>query len=234
MTVMMSGCAKYQASSLSQALNGAQGASVDTPQAAYAKLNLTGAPAAGRYAGLQVLGLDKLNKQLLVSLPILGNAYLDNNPLSAALSRFAGVKLNLKNQEATDSSGSSTGTLLTLQIPLSLVTKGLVTSNPAKLPNGKALPGVTSGQLPSESVAISTLSNIKANVYVGKNVVGIFVGASIDPLFDYQASITSPDQSQNWGTLYQLKASTFGGTDGGFFILVSLPDSVGTLIDTNL
>jgi hypothetical protein len=72
----------------------------------------------------------------------------------------------------------SNGTLMQVSISLKdIVDGGLDKLDPAKLPGGRNLPGVTSGSLPAVAFSIEKFNNM--SLYVGKDVFGIFIPAAI-------------------------------------------------------
>ena len=72
----------------------------------------------------------------------------------------------------------SAGTLMQVSISLKdIVEGGLEGLPPQKLPGGRPLPGVTSGALPAVAFSIEKFNNV--SLYVGKDVFGIFLPASL-------------------------------------------------------
>ena len=72
----------------------------------------------------------------------------------------------------------SNGTLMQVSISLKdIVDGGLDQLDPQKLPGGRNLPGVASGSLPAVAFSIEKFHNM--SLYVGKDVFGIFLPASV-------------------------------------------------------
>lgn len=72
----------------------------------------------------------------------------------------------------------SSGTLMQVSISLKdIVDGGLDQLDPQKLPGGRNLPGVASGSLPAVAFSIEKFHNM--SLYVGKDVFGIFLPASV-------------------------------------------------------
>ena len=70
------------------------------------------------------------------------------------------------------------GTLMTISISLQdLVGGGLDQLDPQKLPGGRNLPGVSTGSLPAVAFSIEKFNNM--SFYLGKDVFGIFVPATV-------------------------------------------------------
>ena len=73
---------------------------------------------------------------------------------------------------------NSNGTLMQVSVSLKdIVGGGLDKLDPAKLPGGRNLPGVSSGSLPAVAFSIEKFNNM--TLYVGKDVFGIFIPAAI-------------------------------------------------------
>lgn len=72
----------------------------------------------------------------------------------------------------------SNGTLMQISVSLKdIVEGGLDQLDPQKLPGGRNLPGVASGSLPAVAFSIEKFHNM--SLYLGKDVFGVFVPASI-------------------------------------------------------
>lgn len=72
----------------------------------------------------------------------------------------------------------SNGTLMSISISLKDIVEGnLDQLDPQKLPGGRNLPGVAGGSLPAVAFSIEKFHNM--SFYLGKNVFGIFVPATV-------------------------------------------------------
>lgn len=72
----------------------------------------------------------------------------------------------------------SNGTLMSVSVSLDdLLDDDLLGLDPQRLPGGRALPGVINGQLPAVAFSIENFNNM--SVYLGPEVFGIFVPASL-------------------------------------------------------
>lgn len=72
----------------------------------------------------------------------------------------------------------SNGTLMSISVSLKdIVDGGLDKLDPQKLPGGRNLPGVSGGSLPAVAFSIEKFHNM--SFYLGKNVFGIFVPATV-------------------------------------------------------
>lgn len=72
----------------------------------------------------------------------------------------------------------SSGTLMSISVSLKdVIDGGLDKLDPQKLPGGRNLPGVASGALPAVAFSIEKFHNM--SFYLGKDVFGIFVPATV-------------------------------------------------------
>jgi hypothetical protein len=72
----------------------------------------------------------------------------------------------------------SNGTLMSVSVSLDdLLDDDLLGLDPQRLPGGRALPGVINGQLPAVAFSLENFNNM--SVYLGPDVFGIFVPASL-------------------------------------------------------
>jgi hypothetical protein len=180
------------------------------------KLSMNGQVSAGRFASVQVISIDKVTKELVLSLPMPANPYLDGAMIDVPLVQLPGAHIHL---DAIAGGGSA----LSLRVPLASILKGVAIGNPQSLPNGDPLPAVASGQLPSAAVSLSNVAgkNINATIYL-----------AVSTLVSLSIPIKSEDKTQTWGYLTSVPAKT--GQDGGFFISIHIPDAIARVIDNNL
>jgi hypothetical protein len=227
-SAFQSGNAGVAASSLS----GGNTVSGTTPAPApgstdWQKLSMNGKLSTGRFSGMQVVTIDKVTKELVLSLPMPANPYLDGVMVDFPLAQLPGAHVHL---DALPSGGSA----LSLRVPLAALLKGVAIGDPARLPNGDPLPAIPSGQMPSAAVSLSNIAgkNINATIYMAVATIGIFVNTPFNPLFSLSVPIRSEDKTQTWGYLTLVPAKT--GHDGGFFISVQIPNDIAIIIDNNL
>jgi hypothetical protein len=191
-----------------------------------AKTIYTGSINEGLFAGVQVVSLDLAKKELMLTLPMPLNGYIDGSKVDVMLKDIPGARLTLEQLPR----GSSA---LVLRIPLTHVLKGVDFLPPSKLPNGDRLPQVPDGELPALAVQISQIKDIKATVYLGRTVVGIFINTPFDPYIGLTLPITNEDRSTTWGYFSTIPAKQ-GAADGGFFISFALPSDLARAIDDML
>ncbi len=76
----------------------------------------------------------------------------------------------------------SGGTLMSVNVSLkdvfAHIDGGLTLLEPQKLPGGRPLPGVLSGQLPAVAFSIEKFKNM--SIYLGPKVFGVFIPVSVD------------------------------------------------------
>ena len=180
----------------------------------------------GLFAGVQVVSLDLNTKELKLTLPMPLNGYIDGSKIDVMLKDIQGARLTLEQLPR----GSSA---LVLRIPLTHVLKGVDFLPPSKLPNGDRLPQVPDGELPALAVQLTQIKDIKATVYLGRTVVGIFVNTPFDPYIGLTLPVTNADRSTTWGYFSTIPAKQ-GVADGGFFISFALPADLARAIDDML
>ena len=169
-----------------------------------------------------VLEIDKVNKLLIVHLPISANPFLDGLQLTSPISEIPGAILIV----GPNAAGK---TEVTLKVPLSYVLRGVDILPSTKLPNGDDLPAVADGELPSVAVQLSKLGNINATVYLAPSVVGLYVNSPINPYLQLTFPIRNKAKTKTWGYFSTVPAK--GNFQGGFFISIALPDDLARLID---
>lgn len=176
---------------------------------------------------VQVLSLDTVNKDLLLSLPI-PLASLDGIGITTPLNEPPGATLGLQPLPASAGNGSA----LVLTIPLADIVKGgLSLPSATTLPNGMPIPNVPGGALPSFAAQLPGTSGVKATIYLSTNTVGIFIAASSLPL-EISLPITAPSGGQTWGYVYSIPV--YNKAQGGYFIVVQLPANIASSIAGNL
>ncbi len=188
-----------------------------TPDA-YQMLQYKGLISGGNNDGTLVVDIDKANGAILLILPLQINPYIDS--VEGEIPDLPGVKF----MTYKDDKGVS---YFAVSVPLRYIRKGASFLNPARLPNGDALPQIASGELPSLAVAIPGKKNVKFNFYIGVNVVGVYVSSPYDPYIALHFPIRKG--LETIGYFHTVPAKS--GFDGGFFLNTQMPDSVAAIID---
>jgi hypothetical protein len=122
---------------------------------------------------VQVLSLDAVKGELLISLP-LGKSISVNLP-EMPIEKLPGARVY--------SSTSSDGTkYIVMAIPLKYVLRNVTTIPAGRLPNGDALPNMPAGELPTIAFSVANSSKVKIHLFVGMDAVAIFVDISLNTL----------------------------------------------------
>lgn len=186
---------------------------------AYDKLQYKGYASGGPNDGTLVVDIDKASESLLVILPLQVNPYIEG--AEGSVPDLPGVKF----MTYKDDQGAS---YFAVNVPLRYVIKGASFLNPARLPNGDPLPQIASGELPSVALKVPGKNNVNFHLYIGVNVVGLFVSSPFDPYLPLQFPIRSKGV-EIIGYLHTVPAK--GGSNGGFFLTTQMPDSIAAIID---
>lgn len=225
---LLTACSGY---TTSLSLSSVNGAFSESSAQLWNKLSVSGEVSGGRFDKRSVLRLDKEKKELVLSLPMAANAHIDGTQAAFPLSKITGASLEV---DAIEGGGS----ILTLHVPLASLLDPDKFSTPTKLPNGKKLPYATDGELPAETLAIpdvaSTGVGLSATIYLGKNIVGLYVTLPLNPLSELDNPIRSADSAKVWGSLHTYPASCLKCKDGGLFTAVQIPTDIAHLIEENL
>lgn len=205
----------------------AGGGTVITPptDTEWKNLNMNGQLGSGRFAFKQVVTIDKTTKELVLSLPMPANPYIDGMIIDVPLTKLPGAHARL---EALEGGGSA----LVLRVPLSYLLKGVDFLPASRLPNGDPLPAIPDGEMPSMAIQLAKNKNINATFYLAVDTLGIYVNSPFNPLIYISVPIKSDDGRRTWGYLTSIPAK--GEHDGGFFISVQIPDDIARIIDNNL
>lgn len=184
----------------------------------YQKLQYKGFISGGNNDGSLVIDIDKTANTLMIILPMQMNPYIES--VEGEIPDLPGVKF----MTYKDDKGAS---YFAVSVPLRYVLKGASFLNPARLPNGDALPQVASGELPSLALLVPGKNNVKLHFYIGVNVVGVYVSSPYDPYLPLSFPIRRGVETI--GYFHTIPAKS--GFDGGFFLNTQMPDSVAAIID---
>ncbi|HEY8272622.1 MAG TPA: hypothetical protein VIG33_17140 [Pseudobdellovibrionaceae bacterium] len=198
--------------------NGSSGSNGAIDPDAFQKLQYKGLISGGNNDGTLVVDIDKVNGALLLIVPLQMNPYIE--PAQGEIPDLPGVKF----MTYKDDKGAS---YFAVNVPLRYVRKGASFLNPARLPNGDALPQVASGELPSVAVAVPGKNNVKFNFYIGVNVIGVYISSPYDPYMALHFPIRKGVETI--GYFHTVPAKP--GFEGGFFLNTQMPDSVAAIID---
>lgn len=185
-----------------------------------ASVELSGFISSGQFSKLQTVDIDRIQKLLLLRLPLGPNPYILS--IQGVIPEYPDIQFSTEQ----DTAGLS---YLTLKVPLKYVLRGVTDVNPAKLPNGDALPSIPAGELPRLAFTINTQNNVKLYVYLGVDVVGLYVESPWDPTVKISSAILNKDKTATIGWFHMLPAKS--GYQGGFFLSFILPGSLAVVLD---
>jgi hypothetical protein len=205
------------------------GAGVPTPGSGtnapvtWTNLNMNGVISGGVYDQTPVISLDKVNKLLILRLPMFANPGLNDISMQFPITQLPGATFGL----ASLPNGSSA---LVLTIPLSYVMKGVSFLPQSTLPSGDPLPGIPDGELPGLAIQLNISKKVQANIYLGVATVAVFINSPVDPYFAVQLPIRTSDSTKTLGYFATVPAKkpTY---DGGFFIAAQIPGDIARIID---
>jgi hypothetical protein len=126
----------------------------------------------------------------------------------------------------------STGTLIQIGLSptdLAALTGGAVNLlPPTDLPGGRALPGVSGGQLPAIAVQVPSWDNI--TFYVGPQIFGLFVPVKLG-LAGYEATFRFYDTAGlDIGNISVVGEDTTGA-NSGFLVLIPIQGAVANIVN---
>ena len=120
----------------------------------------------------------------------------------------------------------SGGTLMSVNVSLkdifAHVDGGLILLEPQKLPGGRPLPGVLSGQLPAVAFSIEKFKNM--SIYLGPKVFGVFFPINLDIGVNNIITARYYVNSKRGGNL-SLVGKDEKGENSGFLLLLDLGQS---------
>lgn len=120
----------------------------------------------------------------------------------------------------------SSGTLMSVNVSLkdifAHIDGGLTLLDPQKLPGGRALPGVLSGQLPAVAFSIEKFKNM--SIYLGPKVFGVFFPINLDIGVNNIITARYYINNKRGGNL-SLVGKDANGENSGFLLLIDLSTS---------
>lgn len=173
----------------------------------------------GTFENKQVLGIDPVAGEVLLSVPLGFNVLIDLP--ETPIEKLPGAKM----YSATADDGSRS---LVLSIPLKYVLRGASQIPSGKLPNGESLPNMPAGEMPFIGLSFPGQDNYRIFLYVGMDAVGVFVETKFNPTIRVGVRILNRNQRQI-GNLYMIPA--LNGARGGFFLGIVLPSALARVLD---
>lgn len=171
-------------------------------------------------SNLQIPGVDG-PKVMLASDSVLISAVFQNMMLDGGL-RYAIPKYPNSYIEVGPDFQSG-GTLMSVYVSLkdvfSHIDGGLTLLEPQKLPGGRPLPGVLSGQLPAVAFSIEKFKNM--SIYLGPKVFGVFIPLNVDIGVNNIITARYYINTKRGGNL-SLVGKDDKGENSGFLLLIDL------------
>ncbi len=168
-----------------------------------------------------VVVIDKAQQALVVVLPIPLLGFKEVNT-----TQIEGVKLI----KYTNSKGE---VFPAVSVPLKLVLKGASFLPNEVLPNGDDLPFIPAGELPGFALDLPQIKDRKFYLYIGVNVVAVFVETpELDQLpvhIGFTVPVKNKDKSKVIGALSYVIPK--GIHSAGFFVASQLPADLARLIN---
>lgn len=225
---LVAGCSKQSGFELtedpSDSRGGLGGETPLPPDELYQNVDLEGKVSGGNYDQHLAIRLDKQNNTIILMLP------LGLNPFVGLIQ---GHIPELQGAHFTTVQDDRGQIYLALTVPLSHIIKGgKFSDNVSKLPNGDPLPAVAGGELPSTAINIQNNDKVKAHLYLGKNVLGVFVTSPFNPYIALTQPIKNKAKTKIIG--YFSTVPEKGGFDGGFFMTFVMPPEIAKFLDDHL
>ncbi len=108
---------------------------------------------------------------------------------------------------------------------------GQVGLDPTLLPNGEAIPFTPGGEPPRISFQIPNINRV-VQVYLGINVVAVFVASSFDPMVDLTFPIRNQSSAETIGYFSTVRRRL--PYQGGFFVSLNMPARIAGFLDDHL
>lgn len=186
----------------------------------YKNLELNAKVLGGAFDGRQVLNLDKAKSsiKLTFSLP----RFIEAKTLSSSLK-------DLSAQVTRNS--TTTSSEVTAQIHLKYLYASLPQLPLRGLPDGRDLPTLPDGRLPSLSLVLDPESTV--HLYFGQGSIGYYLESkSISPGLSMTLPLTNSSETRTLGYFTTIpKSANF---NGGYFISIILPSDIGHTIQEYL
>ncbi len=176
----------------------------------------------GAFDKTSVIELDKDNKMLILRLPMPANPVLLDVYAEIPIPQIEGAKV-------TFDSLNNGGFVMSVHLPLDVALKGIDFIEPAKLPNGDPLPMIPGGELPVLALQVHEEDEVQGYLYLGANIVGIYVTTPFNPFIRLTYPIRNKDRSKTLGYFTVLPEK--GDFQGGFFTSLSMPDEVARVLE---
>lgn len=170
--------------------------------------------------------IDKTDWTLVMKIPLGFNPFIDVTQIPVPQLRGAQVSTVVD---------ANLNYSLIVKIPLKNIMRGVTQLETAnKLPNGDPLPKMPAGEPASLGLTISAKKNVKVNLYIAVEAVGVLIDTPFDYPFPAYLSLPLKNEAQTqilgWFTLIPRK----NNNNSGFFLSFKLPAEVSLILNKYL
>lgn len=170
----------------------------------------------------KLIGINKAEKSVVLTIPFADNILPE---LEVEVPQLPGAKVvsRLNADQKTE---------LQFSVPIKYLLHGGDVGDPERLPNGDPLPQIPGGELPAFEVSIP-IKNVTLHVYLGAEVLGIYVEIPFDPYVKLTLPIktSKKDGSQERTLGYLTSIPVKKPYRGGFFVSLKVPDDLARALD---
>ena len=219
--LVSTGCgSKFEGTRELASTEGGLGSTPTVPVDPWEKISFEGAVSGGTYNATPVVSLDKVNKMLLITVPM---------PLV-----IPGAELKLEDlpggKVTWEKLADGTPAIM-VHIPLEKFLRGVDFPAVDSLPTGDKLIdlGIPDGELPSFAVSLP-VRNVKLHIYLGVGVVAVFAALPTNPPIGIgPLPILNKDKTRTVGYFALLTGNST--QNGGFYLSAQMPDDLARIID---
>jgi hypothetical protein len=197
--------------------------SLPSREEVFTQVNLKASIQGGSYDGLMAVDFDVKQESLILHLPLAVNPFIIG--VSGEVPDLPGVTF-------ATTEGKDGSKFLSLRVPLKYVIKGVKNLNPARLPNGDPLPNIPAGELPGLGLQLMKDNNVTLNIYIGVDVVALYVESPFDPYIKMTFPIKNQAGSKIVGYFSTIPEKD--AHSGGFFLSHALPQETAEYLDKHV
>lgn len=170
----------------------------------------------------KLIGINKAEKAVVLTIPFADNILPE---MEVEVPQLPGAKVvsRLNADQKTE---------IQFSVPMKYILHGGEVGDPERLPNGDPLPQIPGGELPAFEVSIP-IKNVTLHVYLGAEVLGIYVEVPFDPYIKLTLPIKTikKDGSQERTLGYLTSIPVKKPYRGGFFLSFKVPDDLARALD---
>jgi hypothetical protein len=231
-TIWLSGCGPSGGFNVAGPLgssdspNGSSG--ISEPGVQFDPQDLTGTVSGGPTDGASLVVYDISEQAIEVRIPMAG--FLTGIGLDVPIPKVPGGHAFMDNSNPLDPT-------LVVAVPAVYVLgkvgfdAGDLFKDPTKLPNGNPIPFTPGGEPPVISFLIPKI-NRTVQIYLGLNVIGVFVETPFNPMVDLTFPIHNKSKTETIGYFSSVRA--VDPYNGGFFVSFNMPSRIAGLLDDYL